>query len=289
MILYMESPIPVMMQNLILLDEPTTNGYIYVSKATYDQALLLWGRFEGDVNGLMRFTQNDPADWKDVPWITPAMKWIKENAPEPLNMLAPVFKMMSNLKSINMDDLNPKLIYGLLHIMSQTIDFNATYLAPTGLRTQVKVPVGILMSFEKSWEGLIAPLKENLLKQLVDIADDEEDDEEEHPKRKKVKKKKVSRYVEEDDEEEEDETDDADEDEDESEDEEDDLNSRFANIFADAAKQADEDMKQQSDSNTESNTSYSAPASEPDPDDDSIDKKTDEAAEASAVLNEFDF
>lgn len=293
MILYMENPIPVMMQNLILLDEPTTNGYIYVSKATYDQALLLWGRFDGDVNNLMRFTQRDPDAWKEVLWIQPAMRWIKEHAPEPLNMLAPAFKMLSNLTTITEEDLCPKLIYGLLHILSQSMDFNLTYLSSSEIRTQMKIPVGILMSYEKSWEGIIAPLKENLLKQFVEqyaaevgSDDDEDDDDYRRPKKKKSKKPSKRRYEEEDES-------DSDEEE-EDEDEEGDADDIFADIFAEAAAEVDAKMSQpeeKKDSKTQSSGStstYSEPAEELE-DDGSLDSKDDEAAAANAVLDEYDF
>lgn len=297
MILYTESPIPVMMQNLILLDEPTTHGCIYVSKATYDQALLLWGRFDGDVNNLMRFTQRDSDAWKNVLWIQPAMRWIKEHAPEPLNMLAPTFKMLSNLTNLTDEDLNPKLIYGLLHILSQAMDFNLNYIASSEVRAQIKIPAAILMSYEKSWEGIISPLKENLLTQFVSelasavdtgVDDDEEDDRPRRKKRKSSSKRRrryEDEYEDEDEENEEEENDGEDEDEDE--------NDIFADIFAEAAAEVDEQMKeddkkssaQSSDNSPTQSTTASIVAEESN----TLDNKADEAVEANAVLDEYNF
>lgn len=279
MILYTKEIPLILTQNLILLDDPAENGYIFVSKATYDQALLLWGRFEGDVNALMLFCKNDPDTWKDVPWIRPAMSWVKNNAPEPLNMLAPALKYAVNLKDVKEEDINAELIYGILHSISQTCDFNAMYTTPSEIRAKVSIPTAILMSYKASWENLLAPLKVNLLSKLqeaIDAGDDEDDEDEERPRKKK---KKASKRVIEEEEEDDDEDE---EDEDADEDEDGDEEAYYARLMAESAAEAAEAAKEkESKSASSASTNMTETGS-------SLEQQSSEAEEAAGVLNEYD-
>lgn len=280
MILYTKEIPLILTQNLILLDDPAENGYIFVSKATYDQALLLWGRFEGDVNSLMLFCKNDPDTWKDIPWIKPAMSWIKNNAPEPLNMLAPALKYAVNLKDVKEEDINAELIYGILHSISQTCDFNAMYTTPSEIRAKVSIPTAILMSYKASWENLLAPLKVNLLSKLqeaIDAGDDEDDEEEERTRKKKKKASKRVIEEEEEDEDEDDEDEDADGDEDE-EDEE----AYYARLMAESAAEAAEAAKEKENKHTSSMSTTMVETGS------SLEQQSSEAEESAIVLDEYD-
>lgn len=285
MILYTKEIPLILTQNLILLDDPAENGYIFVSKATYDQALLLWGRFEGDVNALMLFCKNDPDTWKDVPWIRPAMSWVKNNAPEPLNMLAPALKYAVNLKYVKEEDINAELIYGILHSISQTCDFNAMYTTPSEIRAKVSIPTAILMSYKASWENLLAPLKVNLLSKLqeaIDAGDDEDDEEEERPRKKK---KKASKRVIEEEEEDDDDDDDDEEDEDADGDEdgdEEDEEAYYARLMAESAAEVAEAAKEKENKPT---PSASTPIAETGS---SLEQQSSEAEESAIVLDEYD-
>lgn len=285
MILYTKEIPLILTQNLILLDDPAENGYIFVSKATYDQALLLWGRFEGDVNALMLFCKNDPDTWKDVPWIRPAMSWVKNNAPEPLNMLAPALKYAVNLKDVKEEDINAELIYGILHSISQTCDFNAMYTTPSEIRAKVSIPTAILMSYKASWENLLAPLKVNLLSKLqeaIDAGDDEDDEEEERPRKKK---KKASKRVIEEEEEDDDDDDDDEEDEDADGDEdgdEEDEEAYYARLMAESAAEVAEAAKEKENKPT---PSASTPIAETGS---SLEQQSSEAEESAIVLDEYD-
>lgn len=285
MILYTKEIPLILTQNLILLDDPAENGYIFVSKATYDQALLLWGRFEGDVNALMLFCKNDPDTWKDVPWIRPAMSWVKNNAPEPLNMLAPALKYAVNLKDVKEEDINAELIYGILHSISQTCDFNAMYTTPSEIRAKVSIPTAILMSYKASWENLLAPLKVNLLSKLqeaIDAGDDEDDEEEERPRKKK---KKASKRVIEEEEEDNDDDDEDEEDEDADGDEdgdEEDEEAYYARLMAESAAEVAEAAKEKENKPT---PSASTPIAETGS---SLEQQSSEAEESAIVLEEYD-
>ena len=276
MILYMKEPIPIMMKNLMLLDDVETGGLVFVSKVTYDQALLLWGRFEGDPNKLMQFTKSARDEWKDVPWILAAMKWVAHNAPEPLNMLAPTLKLLYKNTTIKEEDLNPEFIYGILHALSQAIDLNAVFLQPAEIRAQVSIPTSILLNYKASWDDILAPLKTNVV--MAAFEDDDEEDERPVKKKKKAKKQEV---VEEDD----------DEDEESDSDSDDDDDDFWGAIFAQAsaeveAKNAAAGVPTPAVVPLSTPTSYSSASD----DNDSLleDEREAEVQETNEVLNEFD-
>ena len=61
-----------------MLDDISTGGVVYVDKLTYDQAVMLYGRHEGDVNAVMRVIKPADDSWKDVPGLYELMKKFKE-------------------------------------------------------------------------------------------------------------------------------------------------------------------------------------------------------------------
>lgn len=150
------------MKNIILLDEGNYDGCLYVSKETYDQAILLWGRLDGD------------ADRVESMLLTPAMKYnnasamkdlvddLKATMPAPLNMLAP-FLMYAVESGITIKDGDYKKAYGILHMYSQLIDFNAMTLVPAEVRLAVKLPVSVLNNYESSWDDICSTLEEKVV------------------------------------------------------------------------------------------------------------------------------
>ena len=62
MILYKKENISLLQQNIIMLEYENSNsmipdGFIYVSQSTYDEALLLFDRFEGE-SGILKKVLN---------------------------------------------------------------------------------------------------------------------------------------------------------------------------------------------------------------------------------------
>ena len=53
--------------------------------------------------------------------------------------------------------------YGVLHMFSQMIDFNAMTLVPSEVRLAVKLPVSILKNFESSWDDICSTLAEKVV------------------------------------------------------------------------------------------------------------------------------
>ena len=163
MILYSKSALPIQMKNVMALDDPTSGGVVYVSKATYDQATILWSRFEGNASTLMSILKVDSAAMKALPGRWEALAAVCKNAPKPLDILGPFMKYIANNNNLNWADATMETFYGWLHQMSQMLDFNALTLVPVEVQAKVDIPSVILNSYEDSWKDLTESLKDKIL------------------------------------------------------------------------------------------------------------------------------
>lgn len=153
MILYSKNPLPIQMRNVMLLDDPT-GGVVYVSKATYDQATILWSRFEGNALTLLNVLKVDMNKMKSLPGRFEAVQSICGNAPKPLDILGPFVELFMKNKNLNWENATMVDYYGWLHQVSQMIDFNAITLVPKEIAAKVEIPSTILKSYEESWRDL---------------------------------------------------------------------------------------------------------------------------------------
>lgn len=169
MIIYRKEPYPLQMRNIMLLDDNSTGGVVYVSKATYDQALLLHGRFDGNPQ---RVLDTIKGKGTEVYVFNNPLKELVEKAckefPEPINMVAPFLIYATSNQNIDWTKADMVTAYGIVHQLSQLIDFNATTLVPKEIRMQLSLPTAILMQYETSWNELCSTLEERLA--LVNIA-----------------------------------------------------------------------------------------------------------------------
>lgn len=162
MIIYRKEPYPIQMKNVILLEDKSGN-IIYVSKNTYDQALLMMGRLDGNPQRVYDMVK--PAGFN------PIQELIKDKVvheamntmPAPLNMIAPFLALAFNNPGIDWDVNNREMMYGVLHQYSMMIDFNATILVPAEVRANVVIPTSILMDYKTSWETLCSTLEDHTI------------------------------------------------------------------------------------------------------------------------------
>lgn len=135
-------------QNIIVLEcedsesiEP--NGFIYVSQSTYNEALLLFDRFVGEI-GLLKKLLNVTNHIK-------AIEFFHKHAPDPINSLAPFLGLIREDIEIKED---MEMLCGMLHQMSQTINFNSFTKVPLDIRADVVFSKSILLTYKKSWEDI---------------------------------------------------------------------------------------------------------------------------------------
>lgn len=163
MIIYSKEPLNVMMKNILLLDDPITDGYVYVSKETYDQALSLNLTYNGDVSRVKgTISGKGMLNWSNNKAVNHAVNLCAERFTTPLNMLAPylAYTVPIGIEWSEDNEEIAKMAYGILHQMSQFINFYATSLMPANAKADISLPKNIMLSYEDSWKAQIATLGE---------------------------------------------------------------------------------------------------------------------------------
>lgn len=143
MILYKTKPLSIAQENTIMLETDDGSAFIYLSKSTYDQALLLSDRFEGELSYLKKTVLGGEVTNDD------AITYFFENAPEPINILAPYIGLIKV-------DLPSELreLCGALHMVSMSIDFNEFTKVPADVRKEVSFTKNTIRRFEQSWRDI---------------------------------------------------------------------------------------------------------------------------------------
>lgn len=161
MLIYSKEPLNVMMKNILLLDDPFTNGYIYVNKETYDQALSLYITYNQDI-GRVRQTISGKGmlNWAANKVISRVVNLCSENFCSPINMLAPylAYTLPIGVEWPEDDEEIIRMAYGVLHQMSQFTNFYATSLMPAGAKADITIPKNIVMAYEESWKAQLETL-----------------------------------------------------------------------------------------------------------------------------------
>lgn len=164
MILYRKEPYPLQMKNIMLLDDVKSGGVVYVNKATYDQALMLHSRFDGNVQRVADTIKSKKTEvYITIPNLPKVIETMGKTMPEPLNILAPFLMLCANNAGIEWDVEDREMVYGILHQYSQLIDFNAMTLVPAEVRANVQFPTSLLKQYKVSWEDLCSTLEDKVL------------------------------------------------------------------------------------------------------------------------------
>lgn len=164
MILYRKEPYPLQMKNIMLLDDVKSGGVVYVNKATYDQALMLHSRFDGNVQRVADTIKSKKTEvYITIPNLPKVIETMGKTMPEPLNILAPFLMLCANNTGIEWNVEDREMVYGILHQYSQLIDFNAMTLVPAEVRANVQFPTSLLKQYKVSWEDLCSTLEDNVV------------------------------------------------------------------------------------------------------------------------------
>lgn len=164
MILYRKEPYPIQMKNVMLLDDVKSGGVVYVNKTTYDQALLLSGRLDGDPKRVLDILKSPKNEiYRTMLGLKGLMEEMMSSMPKPVNMLAPFLIFCTQNQGIEWDANNREFGYGILHQFSQLVDFNAITLVPTEVRNNITVATTVLKEYQTSWDDLCSSLKDNVV------------------------------------------------------------------------------------------------------------------------------
>lgn len=164
MILYRKEPYPLQMKNIMLLDDAKSGGVVYVSKTTYDQALMLHSRFDGNVQRVIDTLKSKKTEaYIAIPGLPNTINAMGKTMPEPLNILAPFLMLCTQNQGIEWNENNREFAYGILHQYSQLIDFNAMTLVPAEVRANVTIPTALLKQYQVSWDDICSTLEDKVV------------------------------------------------------------------------------------------------------------------------------
>lgn len=164
MILYKKEPFPLQMKNIMLIDDPSTNGCIYLSKQTYDQAIILASRLDNNPERVLTMLIGTKfLNYGSVPGMSQAIKKAMAEMPTPINCLAPFLLYCMDNQGVKWEDMDIVMMYGILHQFSQIVDFNAITLVPAEVRANITLPTAIVMQYEASWDDLCSSLKDKVV------------------------------------------------------------------------------------------------------------------------------
>lgn len=164
MILYREEPYPIQMRNVMLLDDFKSGGVVYVNKTTYDQALLLSGRLDGDPKRVLDILRSPKTEaYRVIMGLKGLIDEMMSSMPKPINMLAPFLALCAQNQGITWDATDRVFAYGILHQFSLLVDFNAITLVPVEVRNNITVATTVLKEYETSWNDLCSSLKDNVV------------------------------------------------------------------------------------------------------------------------------
>ena len=162
MIIYRKTPFTPSMKNVIILDAGMTDGYIYVSKETYEQAVAIAVTFSKDHDRIERALGKTIDGWKITPGIFTVCRKAREELPEPLNVLS-TFISLAYDSGITWNPQSSaeemcELVCGVLHTISQFADFYSMTLVPADQRTKLDIPNHVYKGYKESWDSLVSEL-----------------------------------------------------------------------------------------------------------------------------------
>lgn len=172
MIIYRKDPYHLQMRNIMLLDDAPTGGLIYVNKDTYDQALLLSGRMDGNPQRVLDIIKSPKNEiYRTMPEFKALMENMMQTMPKPLNMIAPFMLLCVSNQGIVWNKDDRVFAYGILHQLSQLIDFNGATTIPAQMRNDVTLPTALLMQYEASWNELCSSLEDKIISVTLENED----------------------------------------------------------------------------------------------------------------------
>lgn len=143
MIYFSETPLKMWQPNLIMLDLEDDMGHIYVTRNTYDQAVLISDRFNHDAD-LVSQKLGSTINQEDVTSFMVAI------LPNPINILTPFYHLID--KSVKLDTENLKQVIGVLSYLSTHLDLNMLLKVPAEVRANLVYTKSILTDYQGHFE-----------------------------------------------------------------------------------------------------------------------------------------
>ena len=151
MVLYSTSRLELIQKNVaeleVLSKDDKVEGYIYTTLNIYGQAERLMDRYSGELTVLSKVL--------DASRNAFAVTKFYESAPAPLFMLAPFLGLVPEME--NQSDMEQ--MCGVLHQLSQVIDFSAFVSVPKDVRKDVTFSLPVTQDYKRAWNDLIVKVR----------------------------------------------------------------------------------------------------------------------------------
>lgn len=129
--------------NVLCLRTPT-DGYVYVSTDTYDQAVILNEKYWNDIEGLTKLIGSDRHATE--------VEQLRAVLPEPVNILSGFLSIIED--NVTFDGSIEELV-GCLHVISASINFHKFIKVNPAIRADVTFSDHIRREYELQWEQFI--------------------------------------------------------------------------------------------------------------------------------------
>lgn len=178
MILYTKQPVNIQINNVMVLKDDFSKGIVYIDGDTFAQAVSMFTTFNNDDDRLEATLRSSATEgWVANDGLYKAATLFKEHAPKPLNVLG---HFLAYAKSVQFDwsgsdEEVMEKCYGVLHILSQMIDFYQICIQPKDVRQNITLLSNSVANYKNSWNVIIGDLKQEVvLKPVEDIAEPSE-------------------------------------------------------------------------------------------------------------------
>lgn len=152
MIYFSETPLKMWQPNLIMLDLEDDMGHIYVTRNTYDQAVLISDRFNHDAD-LVTQKLGCANNQEDV------TSFMVATLPTPISILTPFYNLID--KNVKLDVENLKQVIGVLSYLSMNLDFNMMLKVPFEVRANLVFTKSILLDYQGHFEDFNFKISES--------------------------------------------------------------------------------------------------------------------------------
>ena len=125
--------------NMMVLSTKNADGYFYVHRALYDQAVIIYDLYGDDLSKLCCELTGSVAMRADV-------KEFIDNTPIPIKALGPFLNLVKEPLTEFVD------MVGAIHVMSGPINFRKTLQIPKEMRNTASFSISIKEEYELSWD-----------------------------------------------------------------------------------------------------------------------------------------
>lgn len=140
MIYYSKELLPKWEPELIMLDmDGDVPGHLYVTRNTYDQAVILYNMYDGEFSKIESALGVAPSQRMVV-------SYAFEILPEPIKILAPFYNLVSS--NVEIDTSDVEVLVGVLSWLSMNLDFKNVLKVPPEVRSSLVFNKSILLDYQ---------------------------------------------------------------------------------------------------------------------------------------------